>query len=302
MKRLPPLKSLHVFLVAARNQSFKLAAEQLHVSQAAVSQQIRLLEDYFQESLFEREGKQTRLSSKGQLLFPYIEQAFEQIHQGINAVDQQPNPNALCITATHSFTSLFLGTRISDFQQNNQELSVQFAPNNNLTNFVDDQVELGIRRGKGEYAGLESRLLFDDSILLVASPLLFAKLNIDVEQLSLQQVLTMPLLADISSDITEAVSDCCHRGQVDVDSLNCVLQTTDAVPIIQSALAGQGIAFVSKMLAVEHIQNGLLINPLDYSYHSSSNLYLVAPEHHFKWHKIQVFERWLREQVATLLT
>jgi len=142
MKRLPPLKALHVFLVAAQHHIFKQAAEQLHVSQAAVSQQIRLLEEYFQEVLFERNAKQTRLSSKGRLLFPYIEQAFEQISQGVYSVTQQPNPNSLNITATHSFTSLFLGTRLSDFQSNNDELSVQFAPSNHLLNFNDDQIDL----------------------------------------------------------------------------------------------------------------------------------------------------------------
>lgn len=287
-------------MVAARVNSFKLTAEQLFVTQAAVSQQIKLLEEFFGLSLFNRDSKSTSLNDKGKLLLPYIEQAFAQINQGVIAVNQKSPNNILSITATHSFTSLFLGSRIGTFQQLNNEFSVQFAPSNTLSTFENSQIDIGIRRGKGVYPGLESKLLYDDSVMLVASPLYLEKCNIDVKSTSLSELLTLPLLEDISFDIAGAIDHCCKQAGVDRKELNSILKTTDAVPIIQSVLAGQGIAFVSKLLALSYIKDGLLINPLDYLYHTPINLYLVAPKHHFNWDKVRKFEEWLRQEVKQI--
>ena len=292
--RLPPLKSLQVFLAAAQHQSFKAAAEQLYVTQAAVSQQIRLLEQFFDQPLFERQNNQTRLNAKGKLLLPYIEKAFEQITQGVNVVTREPNANELKITALHSVTSLLLIPRINGFQQLYPELSVQFAPSNKLELFHGDDVDVAIRRGLGTYAGLESRKLVDDAIVLVASPLLT---NSDSKDIA--TVFALPVLLDTSSDISAAVADCCAHFQVNQQKLNTILKTTDALPIIQHVLAGQGMAFVSRVLVEENLKQGQLINVLDYAFENPRTLYLVAPAHHFSWPKVKHFEAWLKSLFLT---
>ncbi|WDE07077.1 LysR family transcriptional regulator [Thalassomonas viridans] len=289
MKTLPPLKSLQVFLYAARHSSFKAAAEQLFVTQAAVSQQIRLLEQHVNCRLFERESKHTRLTAKGQLLLPYIEQAFEQIGSGIHALAFEPNANNLKITALHSITSLVLIPKIHDFQQSHPQLSIHFSPNNRLDSFNDTEIDIAIRRGLGSYPGLESRKLIDDAIVLVACPRLLPE-----SPQAPAEILDIPLLEDTSSDITEAVEDFCLRHQVKRRDFNPSLKTTDAVPIVQNVLAGQGMAFVSKVLVAEHLKNGNLVNVLDYAYHTPQTLYLVAPAHHFHWQKIKDFAAWLK--------
>jgi len=293
--RLPPLKSLQVFLCAAQHQSFKAAAEQLHVTQAAVSQQIRLLEDYFDGQLFERDKKQTRLNLKGKILLPFIEEAFEQIELGINALTSEPDSTELKITALHSVTSLLLIPNISDFQQNNAELSVQFSPNNKLDLFKEQNIDVAIRRGLGDYAGLESRKLTNDSIVLVASPLL-----IGATKLQVGNILSFPLLEDSSQDIQEAIEDCCLKFNIEKKGFKVPLKTTDALPIIQNTLAGQGIAFVSKVLVEQYLGTGQLINVLDYAYDSPRTLFLVAPPHHFKWDKVQRLELWLKKLFSNI--
>jgi len=293
MKNLPPLKSLNVFLSAAKNESFKAAAEQLYVTQAAVSQQIRLLEAHLGCQLFDRNSKQTRLNEKGLLLMPYIEQAFEQINHGVNAVSSEPNANELRITALHSVTSAILIPKISLFQDLNPKLSVQFCPNNKLDNFDSLDMDIAIRRGLGNYPGLESRKLIDDSIIMVVSPLLLSG-EIDSER-----VFKLPLLEDTSSDIKEVISACCAQYHIKTNQLKSKLKTTDALPIIQSAIAGQGFTFVSKVLVDEHIKNGHLINPLNYTFDSPRTLYLVAPPHHFKWDKVKRFEAWIMALLGT---
>ncbi len=288
--RMPPLKSLRVFLCAARHHSFKLAAEELFVTQAAVSQQIRLLENYFDTALFIRENKQTRLSAQGQRLFPYIEHAFEQIELGVNAVSGELNSSELKVSALHSLTSLILIPSINDFQEQNPDVCVQFIPNNHLDSFMLHEVDIAIRRGLGDYDGLESRKLIDDEIILVASPLL---LGVDSQDAA--TIFALELLEDTSSDIQEAIDDCCAKfGFVKAD-LNTCLRTTDALPIIQNVLAGQGIAFVSRALVNKNIQSGQLLNLLDYAFDSPRTLYLVAPPHHFNWPKVKRFEQWAQK-------
>ncbi|MCJ8318044.1 MAG: LysR substrate-binding domain-containing protein [Colwellia sp.] len=288
--RLPPLKSLQVFLCAAQHQSFKAAAEQLHVTQAAVSQQIRLLEDYFDGQLFDRDKNQTKLNSKGKTLFPFIEKAFEQINLGISALTKESNSKELKITALHSVTSLLLIPNISDFQQKNVDLSVQFSPNNKLDSFQEQNIDVAIRRGLGDYAGLESRRLTDDAIILVASPLLLGSKDFHPNN-----IFSLPLLEDISSDIQAAIADCCAKFNINKKDLKVTLKTTDALPIIQNTLAGQGIAFVSKVLVEQYLRTGQLINIFNYVYDDPRTLFLVAPPHHFKWNKVQRLELWLKQ-------
>lgn len=286
---MPPLKSLQVFLSAARHKSFKAAAEELFVTQAAVSQQIRILENHFSTPLFIRENKQTHLSAQGIRLFPFIENAFEQIKLGVHAVTGEPNANELKVSALHSVTSLLLLPNIHHFQQENSEICVQFAPNNNLETFMQNGIDIAIRRGFGDYLGLVSRKLIDDEIVLVASSLL-----VGVDSQVPTEIFKLPLLEDTSSDIQEAISDCCQQFHIERTELHSTIRTTDALPIIQNVLAGQGIAFVSRALVNHNIKMGQLVNVFDYAYASSRALFLVAPEHHFNWPKVQRFEQWAK--------
>jgi len=287
--RMPPLKSLQVFLSAAQHKSFKAAAKELFVTQAAVSQQIRILENHFGFALFVRENNQTRLNSTGMRLFPFIENAFEQIKSGVSAVSGEPNTGELKVSALHSVTSLLLLPNINSFQQDNSEICVQFAPNNNLEVFMQNGIDVAIRRGFGDYLGLMSRKLTDDEIILVASPLLS---GVDSENPA--EILSLPLLEDTSSDIQEAINDCCQKFKFNKAELRSRIRTTDALPIIQNVLAGQGIAFVSRALVNHNIKMGQLVNIFDYAYASSRALFLVAPEHHFNWPKVQRFEQWAK--------
>jgi LysR family glycine cleavage system transcriptional activator len=294
MKNLPPLKALRVFLAAAQHQSFKAAAEQLFVTQAAVSQQIRLLEKHLNCQLFERHNKQTRLSEEGQILLPYIERAFNQISYGVDALQSDPNPNVLRITSLHSFTSLCLIPQISDFQAQYPQMMVQFAPSNHLTSFGQAELDVAVRMGKGNYPGLTAKKIADNPLVLVASPLL-----IKGAAATIDEVFSHPLLEDMSSDTQPALDDCCQKFGLDRAKLKVLIKVNDSLPIIDSALAGRGIAIVSRFLVADHLRRGQLISLLDYSYNSPFALYLVAPTQHFGWKKIELFEAWFRAAFET---
>ncbi|REL35934.1 LysR substrate-binding domain-containing protein [Thalassotalea euphylliae] len=285
-----PLKALRFFMLAAQQGSFKAAAESLFVTQAAVSQQIRLLEDSIGCQLFDRHGGKTLLTTQGELLLPYIVQGFNQFEQGIASLSQSSNPNELRLTTFHSLTSLILIPNIDQFNTAHPEIHIQFSPNNKLDDLASQNLDIAIRRGKGNYVGLESRKLVDDDIVLVASSTLIGEQPPKVEQL-----LSIPLLEDTSDEYQKAIVQFLTKCKINREQLNISLRTSDSLPLIQYALAGKGMAFVSRALVSNFLADGTLVELLDYRFETEHALYLVAPSHHFSFTKVQHFERWITQ-------
>ncbi|WOH37265.1 LysR substrate-binding domain-containing protein [Thalassotalea fonticola] len=289
MKYLPPLKSLQFFLAAGQSKNFKQAAERLNVTQAAVSQQIRLLEDNLQSKLFERSNKQTMLTEKGRTLLPFIQRAFEEFSCGIQSVTGDPNPQVLRISTVHSFSSLWLIPRLVEFQKLHPEIMVQLAPSSELIDFKQSSIDLAIRMGLGGYSEVIQKKIYDDNLIFVASPKLVAGTNKD----NPEQVFNLPWIEDTSPDIQEKFKYYCKSVNLKYETLVPVLQSNDALPLIDSAVQGRGFLLVNSSLVMEYLRAGLLVKLLNYSSKSPYSLYLVAPEQQFSWNKVKLFEDWL---------
>lgn len=258
MKYLPPLKSLQFFAVAARLQSFKLAAEELYVTQAAVSQQIKQLEQQLQLALFHRQGRQTRLTESGSQLLPYVQSAFDTLERGVSSVMDDPRPQTLCISALHSLTSMWLIPRLHGFQAMYPELMVQLVPSNALVDFTHDEIDLAIRMGKGGYGPLQERFLLQEKLILVASPQLIEK----IDGGDPQQVMTLPWLKDTCME--KAFLLCCEQFSIDADSITPILSSDNAMPLIAAAIEGQGVALVNQGMVAEQVLQGQLMPLLDF--------------------------------------
>ncbi|PKI17208.1 LysR substrate-binding domain-containing protein [Colwellia sp. 12G3] len=289
MKHLPPLKSLQFFLVAGQSKNFKHAAEQLNVTQAAVSQQIRLLEENLQSKLFERTNKKTMLTEKGRKLLPFTQRAFDELTTGIQVVTGDPNPQILRISTVHSFCSLWLIPRLQEFQKLHPEIMVQLAPSSELVDFKQSNIDLAIRMGRGGYCDLTEKKIYDDNLIFVASP----KLLIGIDKNNPEQVFRLPWIEDTSIGIQETFQDYCKSINFQYETLVPVIQTNDALPLIDSAVHERGFLLVNSSLVVEHIRAGRLVKLLNYSIKSPYSLYLVAPEQQFLWKKVKQFEGWL---------
>jgi len=289
MTYLPPLKSLQFFLVAGQSKNFKQAAEQLNVTQAAVSQQIRLLEENLQSKLFERTNKQTTLTEKGRMLLPFTQRAFEELTTGIQVVTGDPNPQILRISTVHSFCSLWLIPRLQEFQKLHPEIMVQLAPSGELVDFKQSNIDLAIRMGRGGYGDLTEKKIYDDNLIFVASP----KLLVGIDKDDPEQVFGLPWIEDTSIGIQETFQDYCKSINFSYETLVPVMQTNDALPLIDSAVHERGFLLVNSSLVVEHIRAGRLVKLLNYAQKSPYSLYLVAPEQQFLWKKVKLFEEWL---------
>jgi LysR family glycine cleavage system transcriptional activator len=289
MTNLPPLKSLQYFLIIGQSKNFKQAAEKLHVTQAAVSQQIRLLEENLQVTLFERSNKQTLLTEKGRQLLPFMQRAFDELTLGIQITTGDQNPNILRISTVHSFTSLWLIPRLQEFQKLHPELMVQLAPSSELIDFKQSNIDLAIRMGRGVDCDVLQKKIYDDTLTFVASPALLTGINKD----NPEQVFRLPWIEDTSIGIQEEFQNYCKNMNINCEALVPVMQTNDALPLIDSAVQGRGFLLVNTSLVVEHLRAGRLVKLLKYSNKSPYSLYLVAPEQQFAWKKVKLFEEWI---------
>lgn len=293
---LPSLKALHFFKVAGVKLSFKNAAHELNVTQAAVSQQIRSLETHIGKPLFIRLNRTIKLSDTGKILLPYIEQGFEQFYKGLSAISDDPNPHILRVSAIHSFTSLWLMPRLPKFQEKHPELMIQIAPSNELTDFETDEVDLGIRMGLGNYAGLNEVKLMSDELVFVASPALIARLP-KGKITHPKDLFSLPWIEDYSPQSQDIFRQACRRYDVNHKDLVASIRTNNSMIMLEHAIDSKGFTMVNKGLAAKYLLSGELIQVLDFVQTSPWSLYLVAPEHHFAWRKVKLFQEWLIPEI-----
>jgi LysR family transcriptional regulator, glycine cleavage system transcriptional activator len=295
LNKLPPLNSLRYFLVAAQTLSFKQAAEELFVTQAAISQHIKTLESHLGVQLFIRGTRRVSLTEDGKRLMPHIQAGFDSFNKGVALLSEDANPDVLNVTVVESLSTRWLVPRLQFFQEQHPEIRVRLEPCNRVKDFSGTDIDLALRFGEGEYIGLESRFLLKDKYVLVCHPSLIKS------SLTPQDLYQLPLLEESGPVTGEAWQSFLTRYNLKENSFKKVLEVDDStVTIIDAALAGQGFAMLRYNLIYQQIQRGQLISLFDFSHPSAYSYYLVAPSHHFSKQKVQLFEKWLIESLAEI--
>lgn len=291
---LPPLKALQYFLAAAKLSSFKLAALELNVTQAAISQQIKILEDYFGFTLFIRKTRHTILNDQGKRLFPFIERGFGQLQEGVKMLSGDPKPNILRLSTINSFTSIWLLPQLHTFQEKYPNIMVQIAPSNELVDFDRGEIDLAIRMGTGKYKGLVSKKIVQDELVLIASPLLIESTQI----LNPEIIFALPWIEDTSFDISEVFDILCAQYGIEKSSMIPIIKSNHSVTIIENVIQGRGFALANKNLVSQQLDSGDLLALLNFTHKNSFAMHLVAPEQNFKWEKVKRFEDWFVKSIA----
>jgi LysR family glycine cleavage system transcriptional activator len=175
-RELPPLNALRAFEAAARHLSFVRAAEELHVTPAAISQQVKLLEDHLGASLFHR-GKKLALSDAGNAALPLVSEAFDQIERAMLKMRPNSLGDTLVISAPPAFAARWLIPRLEDFQSRHPNIELRLHATKRLVNFQVEDVDVAIRFGAGSYPDLIVERLMPETIIPVAAPALAAIIN-----------------------------------------------------------------------------------------------------------------------------
>jgi LysR family glycine cleavage system transcriptional activator len=176
MRRLPPLAAIRAFEAAARTENFTAAAAELGMTQAAVSYQVKSLEERLGAPLFVREKGRARLTPLGARLAPALSGAFDAIEAAF-ASHREEDESLLTITTTHTFANTWLAWRLGAFQMDHPDLAVRMTTSNELVDLRGGDADVAVRAGSGEWEGLEQHRLFESSFTPMASPVYLAAIE-----------------------------------------------------------------------------------------------------------------------------
>lgn len=289
-QHIPPFQGLFYFCTAAATGSFKQAAERLFVTPAAVSQQIRQLEESLGAELFIRQHRKIQLTQEGQLLYQEVQQGFARIQDGIRMINKDPHPQQLSISTLPSFAQHWLVPRIGDFRARHPDLALLIEPSSELVRFQDSSVDVCIRYGSGEYENVRSQWLMDEVLYPVCHPIYQQQHGI----YQLDDLARADLIEDIWPDMDWGL----WLRNLGYHSHQPTLQYNGSQFVLEGALAVQGVALVKHATVCRYIEEGKLVQIGNVALKARFQFYLCAPDSYFKRPKIQAFYTWLQTEIT----
>lgn len=286
---MPPLNALRAFEAAARNLNFRLAAEEIGVTQGAVAQQVRHLEDVLSLRLFERLPRGLALTTAGLGYFSAVQRALNIIRDATEALNRRSS--TLTLSTTPSFASKWLIPRLSEFSQSHPAIEVRIIADEKLCTFKGDGVDIAIRLGKPPFGkGLAGELLFPLEIFAVGSPSLLDARKPLTKASDLAKYVLLHDAHDLWPEFLAALK---QDGRVDATKGPRFNQSALA---IDAAAAGQGIALTSAPLVERDIKAGRLRRVFDFSLSLSLGYYVVSPKETSDSEAKRAIREWLQAQ------
>ena len=300
MNRLTPLKSLQAFEAAGRHLSFTEAAQELNVTPGAISQQIRLLEEFLEIKLFKRMNRVIVLTDSGQLFLPLIREGFEQFSEAVSLLNRTRSDGPLTITSAASFVSKWLIPRLARFKALHPGIDVRIDTSDRLVDFMHEDIDVGIRFGNGVYPELDTVFLFAFDLIPVCSPELMSQGN-GLKKVS--DLKNFTLLHSNYDELDTGWPDWAMWLKVvdaeDVDSTHGIYFNQSDV-LFQAAMDGQGVALVASVMADPEIAAGNLVQPFTARLPVKFNYHLVTSPHKARIAKVAAFREWLLAESAFL--
>jgi LysR family glycine cleavage system transcriptional activator len=291
-RRLPPLNALKAFEAAARHESFTRAAEELFVTQGAISHQVKALEVKLGFKLFNREPQRLVLTEAGHDYLVVIRDAFDRIAVGTDRLLQRQSAGVLTVSTSPNFASKWLVHRLGRFAESHPTIDLRVSANLQHVDFASEEVDVAVRHAEGKAPGLNCVRLYAEELFPVCSPKLLKGRHalLVPDDLKHHTLLHLDHRQDWSKWLgTAGVKDAdLSRGPV----LN------QASMIIDAAVDGQGIALARTGLAAWDLINGRLVRPFSLALPVSYAYWIVCPTATAKLPKIATFRDWLLEEAA----
>jgi LysR family glycine cleavage system transcriptional activator len=281
------LNALRTFEAVASRLSFAKGAEALNVSPAAVSSQIRALEDRLGQPLFRRQGRQITLTEAGRKLLPGVQRGLTELRQAVHGVMQERSEGVLNVTMMPTFLQKWMLPRLAEFAESHAAIDLRIQADNALVSFAHSNVHAAIRFGPGRWPGLRASRLLDDWILPVCSPRLLQRIGPIGSAEELQQ---HDLLY-----VESTVWDAWFRvlGEKGRESRWALLN--DSLSILIAAEQDQGIALTRWSLVARDIAAGRLVRPIPTVVKTDWSYYFAAPPHFYDLPKVTAFRHWMEE-------
>lgn len=294
-ERLPPLTALKAFEAAARHLSFAKAAEELYVTPAALSYQIKSLETDLGVQLFRRLNRAVELTEAGRLLSPGVTEGFESLRAAVRNVNRMRDGRGLVLTAGPAFTAKWLAPRIFRFVERRPEIELRLVASLRKMQFDRDEVDAAIRfTRRDDEPGCYVETLIHELLSPVCAPELAAKLKTPAD------LAHAPLVHDDSMSFLMSPpnwGDWLKAAEVDVDWSRGP-KFSNADHSLAAAAEGGGVALGRLSLAANDLKSGRLVAPFDLAIDTGAHFNFVCPEGAETRPEYAALLEWLRDELA----
>ena len=292
----PPLSALRAFEAAARHMSFSQAADELHVTPAAISHQIHALEQDLGVKLFHRMNRSIELTVSARVLLPGLSEAFAGIQSSVRRLRAHNDTGTLTVTASPSFAAKWLVLRLHRFQEQCFEVDVRISATDNVVDLTKGDFDIAIRYGAGHYPGLEVELLLKNEVFPACSPQLLAKSpalstpdDLPLHDLIHDQAIERdPLVPTWPMWLKAAgVKNIPAATGLSFNNMHLALD---------AAIAGHGVVLAQSTIAAADLAAGRLVRLFSLALPDQFAYYIVTASGALERPKVRAFRDWLRSE------
>lgn len=294
-RKLPNLNQLRAFEAAARHQSFKNAADELFVTHAAVSHQIKALEQALGVQLFHRRTREVVLTAEGKKYADGVSRALDDLAEATRTLAADRMTGTVTITAAPFFTNRLVLPRLARFKALYPDIDILLSFEDALVDLQNARVDAGIRYGEGGWPGLTSILLHNDNVGPVASPAYLKGRKVPLDPAEIAQM-TLAYVAGRQQDWTDWFRD---AGLSEIPRLMTVEYQTRA-RTLDLALSGNGVALADIQLTRSDEASGQLLRLHPLTIRRKRGIYLVFAQTAIPDPRVQAFAEWMRQEVGDL--
>jgi len=281
------LSSLKAFEAAARNMSFKLAADELHVTATAISHQVKSLEQQLDCRLFIRRTRQVQLTDEGQELFTALKRAFDEVDEVARRVKSRRSRDVVTLGLGPIIGTRWLAPRLGDFWNQHRDIDLRLHHTNFPMQHSSDQFDLAIAWGDGHWPGMEAIPFINIEVTPVLAPTL-------KQPVSAQDLLAYPLIHERDRQGWQQWLRAAGVERVD-DDIGTVVD--DANLVLQTALDGQGVALGILPFIESDLANGHLLRPFELAIDPGKAYYLIHRKSSLDKGAVNSVKNWLLAQI-----
>jgi LysR family glycine cleavage system transcriptional activator len=285
---IPPLRALKAFEASARHLSFTKAAEELFVTQAAISHQIKSLEDKTGVQLFKRYNRSLKLTTDGQVYLLSIMESLDQLEKASRQLSNRNSKNMLKISLLPSFATKWMAKRIWMFQDKFPEIEVSISAFEWLADFKKEDIDIAIRYGRGNWHDVYCELLFEERVFPICSRSVYRTLKKNPHPSIL---LERKLVHDDFS--SEDWAMWFNKANITLDAPIKGTRFSHTVMMLESIENGNGFALGRTPLVIDDLKRKILYAPFNISIPSEYAYYFVCPKGSENSAKVQEFKKWI---------
>jgi LysR family transcriptional regulator, glycine cleavage system transcriptional activator len=299
VRRLPPLNAVRAFEAAARHGGFAPAAAELNVTPAAISQQVKALEETLGLKLFRRLARGLVLTDAGRAYLPGLSDGLDLVAQATTQIRGRTSSGLVTISVLPALAAGWLVPRLARFRQLHPGVDIAVRAERRLVDFAREDVDLAIRFGRGNFKDFVAHHLMDETVFAVASPRL---LHGAVPLSEFADLRRHVLLHDVDAHPQQPWMSWrawfAREGLAESDAARGLF-FNDSLVLLAAAVAGQGVALGRGPHLGEHLAAGRLVRLFEKTWRAEWSYYVVAPPSHAARPPVRHFIDWLRHEATS---